>query len=201
MWHSGRATARQLLARGCHDNRQTDANETPSLPVTNGSRGCDWLLDSPSFHLVLSPFSFSRLSCDGKLQQSAVTGPPDGLDWLPVSRLETYADAAYGLHRDPTGHRQSNGSARSVVRSRSRISPALADALYREVTHRRQSIRKYADVERRQEVATVQIREMPREKEEAVEVSLLGIILSKLCAPSCWIIFGVYSLFPASHVG
>lgn len=97
MWHAGRATARQLLARGCHDNRQTDANETPSPSISNGCRGSYWPLCCQNLAPLLVLTSLALVL----RWQAAVPGPPDGLDWLPEAGLETDADAACGCNEAP----------------------------------------------------------------------------------------------------
>jgi hypothetical protein len=102
--------------------------------------------------------------------------------------------AAYGCIEapretaSPTAQRGAkSGRGRDIFRR----SFALAGNLYREMTHRRQSIHEYADVERRQGARHRLAEQMNSKKEEAVVVSLLGIIL--------WKQFALHgSIFPAS---
>lgn len=119
MWHDARPTARQFLARGCHDNRQTDANGTPSPQILNGCRVFDWTLRSKLDPCPWPPgcsrACFVMPSCLCMANRgllAALTGSR-----RPASRqmhmLHIVASVTHG-------DRQSNGPERSSVRSRSR---------------------------------------------------------------------------------
>lgn len=121
----GRVTARWASSASVPRSRQTNANETPSPSILNGYRGSHWL----SYTTLFLPCWPTRLfylpmaSCSG-LQSSAVTGavtgPPDVFEWLRMSSLETAASGCMEAPVAPRETVQSNGPARSEMRSRSR---------------------------------------------------------------------------------
>lgn len=159
---SWRATPRRLLARGCHDNRQTDANETPSPSISQRLQVFYWPLRCPVPAPLRGPMLFSRLSCSlvrwhaaaicsGRGLLAALTGCRS----LALRRMRMLQTAASRPHGRPPVQRcgavPKSGRGREIsgpsVRSCSRLA-------HWRLTHRRQSIPDYAALERRQELPT-----------------------------------------------
>lgn len=148
------ASASSRLARGCHDNRQTDANETPSPQMLNGCRVFDWLLRyrlDPSFR---PPMLSSRLFCDGKLQQSAICMAKRGLlatltgcRYPALRRMQMLHMAASETHGRPPVQPSSAVQSPVAVARPLDVPFPLAGDVYRGMSHRRQSILHYANVE------------------------------------------------------
>lgn len=120
LWQSDSASALSAwVPRQSPNRRERNTNPPKSQTAARCLIGGLAIKTSPSS----CPPCYLALVLRCTLQQSGVAGPPDGLDWLRPSRLETDADAAYGCIKAPresaslTVQRGSNsGRAREISR-------------------------------------------------------------------------------------